>query len=43
MAKTLFIELKEMFDQVVEMVNFIKTKPVKARIFEQHCLNMDSQ
>ena len=43
MAKTLGIELKEVFDEVVEMVNFIKTRPVKARIFEQHCLNMDSQ
>ena len=43
MAKTLGIELKEVFDQVVEMVNFIKTRPVKARIFEQLCLNMDSQ
>lgn len=43
MAKTLGIKLKEVFDQVVEMVNFIKTRPVKARIFEQLCENMDSQ
>ena len=43
MAKTLGIKLKEFFDQVVEMVNFIKTRPVKARISEQLCENMDSQ
>ena len=43
MAKTLDIELKEVFDQVVEMVNFIKTRPVKSRILEQLYLNMDSQ
>ena len=43
MAKTLGTKLKEVFDQVVEMVNFIKTRPVKAGIFEQFCENMDSQ
>ena len=43
MAKTLGTKLKEVFDQVVEMVNFIKTRPVKARIFELLCENMDSQ
>ena len=43
MAKTLGPKLKEVFNQVVEMVNFIKTRPVKARIFEQLCENMDSQ
>ena len=43
MAKTLGTKLKEVFDQVVEMVNFIKTRPVKARVFELLCENMDSQ
>ena len=43
MTKTLGTKLKEVFDQVVEMVNFIKTRPVKARIFELLCENMDSQ
>ena len=42
MAKTLGTKLKEVFDQVVEMVNFIKTRPVKARVFELLCENMDS-
>ncbi|XP_064115145.1 zinc finger BED domain-containing protein 5-like [Macrobrachium nipponense] len=32
MAKTLSVKLKEVFDQDVQMVNFIKTRPVKARI-----------
>ena len=38
MAKTLGAKLKEVFDQVVEMENFIKTRPVKARIWIQNTL-----
>lgn len=43
MSKTLGEKLKEVLDQVVQMVNFVKTRPVKSRIFEQICINMDSQ
>ena len=43
MAKTLGTKLKKVCDQVMEMVNFIKTRLVKARIFELLCENMDSQ
>jgi len=28
---------------VIEIVNFIKTRPVKSRIFELMCKDMDSQ
>lgn len=43
MTKTLGDKLKEVLDQVVQMVNFIKTRPVKSRLFEQICIDMDSQ
>ena len=43
MAKTLGEKLREVLDQVVQMVNFIKTRPVKSRLFEQLCIDMDSQ
>eukprot|EP00106_Octopus_bimaculoides_P007154 XP_014774596.1 PREDICTED: zinc finger BED domain-containing protein 5-like [Octopus bimaculoides] len=43
MTKTLGEELKEVLDQVVQVVNFIKTRPVKSRIFEQFCTDLDSQ
>ena len=43
MAKTLGDKLKEMLNQAVELVNYIKTRPVKSRLFEQLCSNMDSQ
>ena len=43
MAKTLRDKLREVLNQVVELVNYIKTKPVKSRLFEQLCSNMDSQ
>ena len=36
-------ELKEVLNQMIEMVNFIKTRPMKSRIFELLCKDMDSQ
>ena len=36
-------ELKEVLNQVIEMVNFIKTRPLQSRIFELLCKDMDSQ
>ncbi len=42
-SKTLAVELKKVLDQVVEMVNFIKSRPLKTRLFEQICIEMDSQ
>ena len=35
--------LGEVLDQVVNMVTFIKTRPVKSRLFEQICTNTESQ
>ena len=32
-----------MLSEVIEIVNFIKTRPVKSRIFELICKDMDSQ
>ena len=43
MSRTLGKDLREVSDQVVQMVNFIKTKPVKSRLFEQICTNRESQ
>ncbi|XP_013791438.1 zinc finger BED domain-containing protein 5-like [Limulus polyphemus] len=43
MSRTLGEDLGEVLDQVVQMVNFIKTRPVKSRLFEQICTNMESQ
>ena len=42
-AKTLRDELKKVLNQVIEMVNFIKSRPLKCRLFEQICIGMDSQ
>ena len=42
-AKTLGDELKEVLNQVTEMVNFIKRRPLKCRLFKQICIEMDSQ
>ena len=43
MAKTLGDKLREVLNQAVEIVNYTKTRPVKSRLFEQLCSNMDSQ
>ena len=36
-------ELNQVLKQVVEIVNFIKTRPLKSRLFEKMCVNMNSQ
>ena len=36
-------ELKEALSQMIEMVNFIKTRPLKSRVFELLCKDMDSR
>ena len=41
--KTLPSELKDVLDQVVEMVNYLKSRPLKTRFFEQICVDMDFQ
>ena len=43
MSRTLGEDLREVLDEVVHMVNFTKTRPVKSRLFEQICTNMESQ
>ena len=43
MTKTLGENLREVLDEVVKMVNFIKVRPAKSRLFEKICTNMDSQ
>ena len=43
MAKTLGDNLREVLNQAVGLVNYIKTRPVKSRLFEQLCSSMDSQ
>ena len=35
-------ELNKVLSQVTEMVNFIKTRPMKSRVFELLCKDMDS-
>ena len=42
-AKTLGEELKKVLNQVIEMINFIKSRPLKCHLFEQICIGMDSQ
>ena len=32
-----------MLNQVVEIVNYIKSRPIKSRLFEELCKSMDSQ
>ena len=41
-TKTLGDELKLVMDQVVKMVNFIKSRPLRSRIFSQLCKNLDA-
>ena len=43
MAKALGDKPREVLNQAVELVNYIKTRPVKSHLFEQLCSNMDSQ
>ena len=43
MAKTLGDKRREVLNQAVELVNYIKTRPVKSRLLDQLCSNMDSQ
>ena len=43
MAKALGDKLREVLNQAIELVNYIKTSPVKSHLFEQLCSNMDSQ
>ena len=42
-TKTLGDKLREVLNQAVELVNYIKTRPVESRLLEQLCSNMDSQ
>ena len=42
-AKTLGDELKKVLNQVIKMVNFIRSRPLKCCLFEQICIGMDSQ
>ena len=42
MSRTLGEDLREVLDQVVKIVNFIKTRPVISHLFEQICTNMES-
>uniref|UniRef100_A0A0L8GVG6 Uncharacterized protein n=1 Tax=Octopus bimaculoides TaxID=37653 RepID=A0A0L8GVG6_OCTBM len=42
-SKTIRVELKQVLNQVVEMVNYITSRPLKCCLFEQICIDMDSQ
>lgn len=42
-AKSLVPELKGVFDEVVKMVNYIKSRPLKCRVFKNLCTAMDSE
>jgi len=42
-AKTIGKELKTVLDDVVTMVNYIKSRPLKSRLFSQLCEAMDSK
>ena len=35
--------LKQVLHQVVEIVNYIKSRPIKSRLFKELCKSMDSQ
>ena len=43
MSKTLGNDFRGVLDKVFKMVNFIKTRPAKSRLFEKTCTNMDSR
>lgn len=42
MMKTIGPALQEVLNEVVKMVNYIKSKPMKSRIFAQLCIEMES-
>jgi len=42
MTKTLVGDLREVLDQVVKVMNFIKSSSLKSRLFEKICDGMDS-
>ena len=35
--------LRQVLHQVVEIVNYVKSRPIKSRLFEELCKSMDSQ
>lgn len=41
-SKTLPITLKPILDQVVSMVNYIKSRPLKTHLFKKMCASMDA-
>ena len=41
-AKTLGVELKKVLNQVIKTINFIKSRPLKCRLFKQKYIGMDS-
>ena len=42
MVRTLGDELREVLDQFVQIVNFIKSRPAILRLFEKFCINIYS-
>lgn len=42
-SKTLPLALKTVLDQVINMVNYIKSRPLKTRLFKQLCKSMEAQ
>lgn len=42
-SKTLPATLKSVLDQVVHMVNYIKSRPLKTRLFKKLCISMEAQ
>ncbi|KAL4120074.1 hypothetical protein QTP88_012813 [Uroleucon formosanum] len=41
-AKSLASDLQNILDQVVKIINFIKSRPLKSRLFEKICEEMDA-
>ncbi|XP_065664413.1 SCAN domain-containing protein 3-like [Hydra vulgaris] len=42
-SKTLPVALKPVLDKVVNMVNFIKSRPLKIRVFKNLCISMEAK
>ena len=42
-SKVLQEDLKQVLNQVVEIVNYIKSRPIKSRLFEEFCKSIDSK